>query len=210
MEKQGRRARRRGVRGDSPGWLLVNSFKSPRRLGPRAPSQVTVPAPRPRLERGTYRLGPELGQLSAHLAAGVAIEASRKASSRTLRSLTCIGVWGAVTLMVHTHRGTGPSATGDFSAQIRSLRAANSQVSASRNRSRPKRDPSRVPAPRPRLERGTYRLGGRFTHGLSCCVPGGWAVAHRLGCSSMSLGSAMSGARRASSPNSRAAKVSGF
>ena len=62
---------------------------------------------------------------------------------RTLRSLTCNGTRGTATLMGYTPGGTSPCATGDFSAQICWLRAKNSQVSVSPDRSRPKRDPSR-------------------------------------------------------------------
>jgi hypothetical protein len=40
--------------------------------------------------------------------------ASRKASFRTLKSLTCTGVLGTVIMMTHTHRGTGLSATEDL------------------------------------------------------------------------------------------------
>jgi hypothetical protein len=36
-------------------------------------------------------------------------KASRKASSSTLESLTCTGAQDAAVLMVHTHRGIGPS-----------------------------------------------------------------------------------------------------
>jgi len=70
--------------------------------------------------------------------------ASREASFSTRESLTWTGVQDAVVLMVHTHRGISRSVDRKFSAQIRSLPAANSQVGALRDRSRPKRDTSRV------------------------------------------------------------------
>ncbi len=75
--------------------------------------------------------------------------ASRKASSGTPKSLTCTGAQDAAILVTHTHRGISPFCGRKFSAQIRSLRAANSQVSALRGRSRPKRDRSRARSPSP-------------------------------------------------------------
>jgi hypothetical protein len=40
--------------------------------------------------------------------------ASRKASSSTLKSLTCTGAQDAAVLMVHTHQGIGPSLAGNL------------------------------------------------------------------------------------------------
>jgi hypothetical protein len=104
-------------------------------------------SPRHRVKKSprlAAELRPELGQLSAHPAAGVAIEDIAEGFIQNAqvpdlhRSARCCHPDGAYP------PGYPPVCGRRFSAQIRSQRGANFQVSASQDRSRPKRDLSRA------------------------------------------------------------------
>jgi hypothetical protein len=106
----------------------------------------------PGLQLGDWLIGlipvvlhkpPELGQVSAHLAAGGAIEGTTEGFiQKTHVPDLDRSAWRCHPDGVYPP-GYRPVRDRRFSAQIRSLRAINSQFSAPRDRSRPKREPSR-------------------------------------------------------------------
>jgi hypothetical protein len=107
----------------------------------------------PGLQLGDWLIGlipvvlhkpPELGQVSAHLAAGGAIEGTTEGFiQKTHVPDLDRSAWRCHPDGVYPP-GYRPVRDRRFSAQIRSLRAINSQFSAPRDRSRPKREPSRA------------------------------------------------------------------
>jgi hypothetical protein len=117
------------------------------RVGPAEPLAVavtkistTVAAARTIVAIARTHVAPELGQLSAHLAAGGAIEGTAESLVQSAQ-------------VSDLHRSTGscrltdahpPGRRPRFSTQSCSLRATKLQVRGSWGRSRPKADPSRV------------------------------------------------------------------
>jgi hypothetical protein len=87
---------------------------------------------------------PELGQLSAHLAAGGAIEGIAEGFIQNAQVPDLHLSAGFCHPDGAYPRGYRPVCDRKFSAHIRSSQAAKSQFSASRDRSGPERDPSQV------------------------------------------------------------------